>query len=111
MKKIITIFILFTAFIACCFAAVSCKSSRAVGGHKHELVTVKAKAVTCTEEGWNEYVYCITEGCGYTTKNVKKALGHNMNKFPKNPLRAPKTDIRHTEDVRARVAVIRSKSR
>ena len=29
MKKIITIFILFTAFIACCFAAVSCKSSRA----------------------------------------------------------------------------------
>lgn len=49
MKKIITIFILFTAFIACCFAAVSCKSSRAVGGHKHELVTVKAKAVTCTE--------------------------------------------------------------
>lgn len=85
MKKIITIFILFTAFIACCFAAVSCKSSRAVGGHKHELVTVKAKAVTCTEEGWNEYVYCITEGCGYTTKNVKKALGHNMEEIPEKP--------------------------
>lgn len=87
MKKIITIFILFTAFIACCFAAVSCKSSRVVGGHKHELVTVKAKAVTCTEEGWNEYVYCITEGCGYTTKNVKKAFGlRRLRILPKNGL-------------------------
>ncbi len=46
MKKIITIFILFTAFIACCFAAVSCKSSRAVGGHKHGA-RPSSNTITC----------------------------------------------------------------
>ena len=85
MRKTVAIFTLFAIIIACCFAAISCGANNASGGHEHELVTVADKAVTCTEDGWNEYVYCKTERCGYTTKNVKKALGHKMEEIPEKP--------------------------
>ena len=45
---------------------------------KHNLVEVPAKAVTCMEDGWNAYIHCTDEGCGYTTKNPIKALGHDI---------------------------------
>ena len=41
----------------------------------HDLVTVAAKAATCTESGWNAYEKC--KRCNYTTYSEISALGHN----------------------------------
>ena len=42
----------------------------------HDLVTTEAKAPTCTEIGWDEYVTCQREGCGHTTYVEKPATDH-----------------------------------
>lgn len=44
------------------------------GYEMHELVHHDAKAPTCTELGWEEYVTC--EGCAYTTYKEIPATGH-----------------------------------
>lgn len=43
--------------------------------HTPELVVYKAKAPTCTLEGWDEYVECSK--CSYSTQEKKAALGHD----------------------------------
>ena len=43
----------------------------------HDLKTTAAKAPTCTEIGWDEYVTCQREGCGYTTYKAIEAKGHD----------------------------------
>ncbi len=40
----------------------------------HDLVTVPAKAPTCTEGGWAEYQYCTR--CPYSTMKALPATGH-----------------------------------
>lgn len=40
----------------------------------HDEVSHEAKAATCTEIGWNEYVTCTR--CDYTTYSELEALGH-----------------------------------
>ena len=40
----------------------------------HYIVRVDAKAPTCTEIGWDAYIYCIA--CNYTTYVEKEALNH-----------------------------------
>lgn len=70
MKKIITIFILFTAFIACCFAAVSCKSSRAtaitniakervVRSRRKQTFLLSARPVRSSRLFWQKATLCI----------------------------------------------------
>lgn len=44
------------------------------GYEKHSSVHHDAKAPTCTEPGWEEYVTC--EGCAYTTYKEIPATGH-----------------------------------
>lgn len=44
------------------------------GYDEHSLVHHDAKAPTCTEPGWEEYVTC--EGCAYTTYKEIPATGH-----------------------------------
>ena len=44
------------------------------GYEEHSLVHHDAKAPTCTEPGWEEYVTC--EGCAYTTYKEIPATGH-----------------------------------
>ena len=41
----------------------------------HDEETHEAKAPTCTEIGWEEYVTCKREGCGYTTYEEIPATG------------------------------------
>ena len=41
----------------------------------HDEETHNAKAPTCTEIGWEEYVTCKREGCGYTTYEEIPATG------------------------------------
>ena len=43
----------------------------------HDTVTHDAKAATCTEIGWNEYVACQRNGCLYTTYCELPAFGHD----------------------------------
>ena len=45
--------------------------------NNHDLKTTTAKAPSCTEIGWDEYVTCQREGCAYTTYVEKSALKHN----------------------------------
>lgn len=42
----------------------------------HNIEYVEAKAVTCTEDGWEKYSYCTK--CGYDNKKLAKALGHSF---------------------------------
>ncbi len=44
----------------------------------HDLVTTAAQAPTCTAGGWNEYVTCKRDGCGYSTfeENKLPAIEH-----------------------------------
>ena len=42
----------------------------------HDLETTAAKAPTCTEIGWDEYVTCKREGCGHTTYVAIPENGH-----------------------------------
>lgn len=44
------------------------------GYEEHTFVHHDAKAPTCTEPGWEEYVTC--EGCAYTTYKEIPAMGH-----------------------------------
>ncbi len=44
--------------------------------HVHNIVTVEARAATCTEAGWDAYEYCTD--CDYTTKVEIPALGHEL---------------------------------
>ena len=48
----------------------------AIDKDAHDLKTTAAKAPTCTEIGWDEYVTCQREGCGYTTYVEIPAKGH-----------------------------------
>ncbi|MBQ9946645.1 MAG: InlB B-repeat-containing protein [Clostridia bacterium] len=43
----------------------------------HSLETVEAKAPTCENYGWDEYQYCIREGCTYTEYVELPKLGHD----------------------------------
>ena len=45
-------------------------------GVEHNLKTIEGKDPTCTEIGWNEYVICQREGCGYSTYVETPALNH-----------------------------------
>ncbi len=45
--------------------------------NNHELHTVEAKAPTCDNFGWDEYQYCIREGCDYTEYVEIPAKGHD----------------------------------
>ena len=44
---------------------------------KHDEKTHEAKAPTCTEIGWNEYVTCEREGCEYSTYKEIPATGNH----------------------------------
>ena len=48
----------------------------------HLEISHKAKASTCTESGWNEYVTC--QRCDYSTKETIPALGHNFVNYASN---------------------------
>ena len=74
----------FAVCMLCCLFLASCGGTggQSSAGHTHDLVTVAAKPATCTETGWNEYVYCKVEGCGYTTINKIGPLGHSMEEIP-----------------------------
>ena len=45
----------------------------------HNIVSVDAKAPTCTEIGWEAYEYCTA--CTYTTYVEKEALKHSFTKY------------------------------
>ncbi|MBQ3519714.1 MAG: Ig-like domain-containing protein, partial [Clostridia bacterium] len=51
----------------------------------HDLKTTEAKAPTCTEIGWDEYVTCQREGCKHTTYEEIKALGHAYERTLQRP--------------------------
>lgn len=65
---------------ATCTSPKTCSVCGITEGEKlgHDLETVPAKASTCTEGGWNEYVICKREGCEFSTleTNRTSALGH-----------------------------------
>ena len=44
---------------------------------EHDEERHDAKTPTCTEIGWNEYITCKRDGCTYSTKEIKTALGHD----------------------------------
>lgn len=66
---------------ATCTAKAVCATCNAEYGEKdpdnHDLEEHAAKAPTCTEIGWDEYVTCKRTGCTYTTYQAKPALGHD----------------------------------
>lgn len=66
---------------ATCTAKAVCATCNAEYGekdaNKHDLENHAAKAPTCTEAGWDEYVTCKRTGCTYTTYQAKPALGHD----------------------------------
>lgn len=66
---------------ATCTAKAVCATCNAEYGEKdannHDLENHAAKAPTCTEAGWDEYVTCKRTGCTYTTYQAKPALGHD----------------------------------
>lgn len=66
---------------ATCTAKAVCATCNAEYGEKdannHDLENHAAKAPTCTEAGWDEYVTCKRTGCTYTTYRGKAALGHD----------------------------------
>ncbi len=43
---------------------------------EHDLLLHEKKHPDCTNVGYIEYVECLREGCGYTTKQEIPALGH-----------------------------------
>ena len=49
----------------------------AIDPNNHDLKTTEAKAPTCTEIGWDEYVTCQREGCGHTTYVEIPATGNH----------------------------------
>lgn len=66
---------------ATCTAKAVCATCNAEYGEKdpdnHDLEEHAAKAPTCTEAGWDEYVTCKRTGCTYTTYQAKPALDHD----------------------------------
>lgn len=66
---------------ATCTAKAVCATCNAEYGEKdannHDLENHAAKALTCTEAGWDEYVTCKRTGCTYTTYQAKPALNHD----------------------------------
>ena len=66
---------------ATCKAKAVCATCNAEYGEKdpdnHDLEEHAAKAPTCTEAGWDEYVTCKRTGCTYTTYQAKPALNHD----------------------------------
>ena len=48
-----------------------------IDSNNHDLKTTDAKAPTCEDIGWDEYVTCQREGCGHTTYVEITALGHD----------------------------------
>ena len=66
---------------ATCTAKAVCATCNAEYGEKdannHDLENHAAKAPTCTEAGWDEYVTCKRTGCTYTTYQAKPALDHD----------------------------------
>lgn len=66
---------------ATCTAKAVCATCNAEYGEKdannHDLENHAAKAPTCTEAGWDEYVTCKRTGCTYTTYQAKPALNHD----------------------------------
>lgn len=66
---------------ATCTAKAVCAACNAEYGEKdannHDLENHAAKAPTCTEAGWDEYVTCKRTGCTYTTYQAKPALDHD----------------------------------
>lgn len=66
---------------ATCTAKAVCAACNAEYGEKdannHDLENHAAKAPTCTEAGWDEYVTCKRTGCTYTTYQAKPALNHD----------------------------------
>lgn len=66
---------------ATCTAKAVCATCNAEYGEKdpdnHDLEEHAAKAPTCTEAGWDEYVTCKRTGCTYTTYQAKPALNHD----------------------------------
>lgn len=66
---------------ATCTAKTVCATCNAEYGEKdannHDLENHAAKAPTCTEAGWDEYVTCKRTGCTYTTYQAKPALDHD----------------------------------
>lgn len=66
---------------ATCTAKAVCAACNAEYGekdaNKHDLENHAAKAPTCTEAGWDEYVTCKRTGCTYTTYQAKPALDHD----------------------------------
>ncbi len=54
-------------------------STLSLVGAGHDKVSYEAKAPTCTEIGWNEYVTCSR--CDYTTYEELPALGHTASEW------------------------------
>ncbi len=48
-----------------------------INPNAHDLKTTPAKAPTCIDIGWDEYVTCKREGCTHTTYVEKAKLGHD----------------------------------
>ena len=60
-----------------CTVCTTATKTEDVKALTHDLKTHQAKAPTCLEIGWNEYVACEREGCDYTTYVELPALQHN----------------------------------
>ena len=57
----------------------------AIDSNAHNLVTVAAKAATCTQIGWAEYQYCDREGCTHTTYvEIPATNNHNDSETDKD---------------------------
>ena len=65
----------------------------AINPDNHDLKTIAAKAPTCTEIGWDEYVTCQREACTYSTYVELKATGHDYDLTKGTPAEAGKHTV------------------
>ena len=49
-----------------------------IDSNNHDIISHDGKAPTCTEIGWDAYVTCKREGCGYTNYQDLPALQHDL---------------------------------
>ena len=49
-----------------------------IDSNNHDIISHDGKAPTCTEIGWNAYVTCKRDGCGYTNYQDLPALQHDL---------------------------------
>ena len=71
-----------------------------INADNHNLVSVAAKAPTCTEDGYKAYKYCDRdrEFCDYTTYELDPKTGHNYDK--NNDGKVTRADAAYTAPVK-----------